>query len=117
MTTSRDRPPSVTFNVQVVQPRECPGVRCATSVVPPSVTVSPSWMTRSIGCGLPPGCIRSSAGTSSAIATTWAPLSALTAASPSMWSPWAWLPSSTLMSENLKPSASTDFWITGTFRS
>ena len=42
MITSSVRPPSVTFIVHVVQPRVWPGVRCAMSVVPPSVTVSPS---------------------------------------------------------------------------
>src|SRR6266852_9471902 len=47
--------------VQVVQPFVCPGVRCATSVVLPSVTRSPSCKTLSIGCGLLPGCIFSSA--------------------------------------------------------
>ena len=31
-------PPSVTFIVHVVHPIVCPGVRCATSVVPPSAT-------------------------------------------------------------------------------
>ncbi len=67
-----------------------------------------------MGCGFPPGCMRSRAGTSSAIAITWAPVIALTRASPSMWSPCAWLPRMILMSLNLKPSFSTESFKPGT---
>ena len=51
ITTSYVLPPSVTFIVHVVQPFVCPGVRCATSTVPPSFTSSPSCNTRSTLAG------------------------------------------------------------------
>jgi len=42
-------------------------------------------------------------GMSCSITITCAPLSSLTRASPSIWSPWAWLPSRIFVSVNLKP--------------
>ncbi len=63
------------------------------------------------------GWIFMSAGTSSAMAMTCAPVSSFTRASPSMWSACAWLPSRILMSVNLNPSCSTEDRITGTVAS
>src|ERR1043166_9163072 len=55
MVTLYLRPASVTGSVQVVQPSVWPGFRWAVSVVPPSVTTSPSCRTLSMGCSFPSG--------------------------------------------------------------
>jgi len=51
-TTSCRTPFSVTGMVQVVQPGVWPGVRCAVSVTPPSLSLSPSRTARSTCTGV-----------------------------------------------------------------
>ena len=104
---------SFTGQVQVVQPRVWPGVRCAVRVTPPSDTVSPSLMMRSTLTGgnqarwLPSApsmnpC--SSARRSPSLAMKVAPVSRFSLAMPPAWSLWPWVLRMILMSASRKPS-------------
>jgi len=111
ITTEYDRPLSLTVVVHVVQPWVWPAVSSACSVTSPSTTSSPSCSTRSTATGsqpISPTPVRSlpddSAGASSAITMTCAPVARFIAAWPSTWSQCAWLLRMIFTSVSLNPS-------------